>query len=169
MSNLAQQFKNSASAVTLALAAAFTTGCASTALPTYNSVDAGTRTANTAVTPEGIRYHANGAPVQVHYNACRDLNQATRQLNNNRTVQRSIDNATRTAGRQLSNTRKNFDLGDVLRGAGATIGAAIAGNEANKAIQSPHIKRLEADCNQQRAYETWHRSQNGGRLPVYGR
>lgn len=151
---LATRFlKATTSAVVLAAAA----GCATTGLPEYRSVDAGTRTAGTPTDTQGVRYYPNGEPVAVHYNACRDLQTAARQMNNNRAVESSVNQASRRIGNSAGNRRNN--LGDVITGAVAGVGAAIAGDQVNKAIRTPQIQQLEADCNQQRAREDWSRSQ----------
>ncbi|HEY0901476.1 MAG TPA: hypothetical protein VGD95_05075 [Micavibrio sp.] len=155
MSITTRFLKATTSAAVLAAAA----GCATTTgLPEYRSVDAGTRTFGTPVDTQGVRSYQNGAPVAVHYNACRDLQTATRQVNNNRSVERSIDQASRKIGSAAGNRRSN--LGSIISGSIAGVGAAIAGNEANKALKTPQISQLEADCNQQRAYEAWVKGQN---------
>ncbi len=148
--------KASASMAALALAA----GCATTnPLPEYRSVDAGTRTAGTPTDTQGVRYYPNGEPVDVQYNACRDLKTATRNVNNNRTVERSIDQGSRNIGRSAGTQRGRNNIGDVITGAVAGVGAAIAGQQINNAIKTPQIARLEADCNQQEAREAWEKAQ----------
>ena len=146
--------KATASAAVLAVAA----GCATTGLPEYNSKDANTRTSGTPTDTQGVRYHQNGAPVSVHYNACRDLQAATRQVTANRNVEQSVTQASRRIGNAAGNRRTN--ISDVVGGAIAGVGAAIVGGEVNKALRTPQITQLEADCNQQRAFEAWQKSQN---------
>lgn len=168
MSLSARFLKASASIAALALAA----GCATTnPLPEYRSVDAGTRTAGTPTDTQGVRYYPNGEPVSVHYNACRDLKTATRNVNNNRTVERSIDQGARNVGRAAGSTRGRTSIGDVVTGAVAGVGAAIAGQQINNALKTPQIAQLEADCNQQQVREAWEKEQkaaarNAGRAGV---
>lgn len=148
--------KASASIAALALAA----GCATTnPLPEYRSVDAGTRTAGTPTDKQGVRYYPNGEPVAVNYNACRDLNTATRNVNNNRTVERSIDQGSRTVGRAAGTQRGRDNISSIITGAVAGVGAAIAGEKINNALKTPQIAQLEADCNQQEARDAWEKAQ----------
>lgn len=152
----ARFLKASASMAALALAA----GCATTnPLPEYRSVDAGTRTAGTPTDTQGVRYYPNGEPVSVHYNACRDLQAAARNANNDRTVERSIDQGARNVGRAAGNTRGRNNIGDVITGAVAGVGAAIFGQQVNNALKTPQIAQLEADCNQQQARQAWEKEQ----------
>lgn len=148
--------KASTSIAALALVA----GCATTSpLPEYRSTDAGTRTAGTPTDTQGIRYYPNGEPVSVHYNACRDLQTATRNVNNNRTVERSIDQGARNVGRSAGTQRGRNNIGDTITGAIAGVGAAIAGQQINNVLKSPQIAQMEADCNQQRVRQAWEKEE----------
>ncbi len=148
--------KASTSVAAVALAA----GCATTnPLPEYRSVDAGTRTAGTPTDTQGVRYYPNGEPVAINYNACRDLQTATRSVNNNRTVERSIDQGSRNVGRAAGSTRGRNNIGDTITGAIAGVSAAIAGQQINNALKTPQIARLEADCQQQEARDAWEKAQ----------
>lgn len=136
--------KASASIVTLAFAA----GCATTGLPQYRSVDAGTRTANTDVTPVGIRVNQDGTPVRINYDACRALQKEIQAMTSGNATTRAINQGT---GAVAAGVRKGSkSIGEVIAGAAAGIGVSIAGDQAVRAINGPRIAVLEADCNQQK-------------------
>ena len=149
----------SSSVAALALSGCLATTGGNTALPEYRSVDAGTRTAGTPTDTQGARYYPNGEPVGINYNACRDLQTATRNVNNNRTVERSIDQGARNVGRAANTQRGRSNIGDIITGAAAGVGAAIAGQQINNALKTPQIARLEADCQQQKVRQAWEAEQ----------
>ncbi|QQG35279.1 MAG: hypothetical protein HYS17_06865 [Micavibrio aeruginosavorus] len=136
---------------------ALLTGCASTGsmgLPDYRSVDAGERTANTEVSATGIRYNVDGSPVRVNYQACQALTREINNTNSGNATQRAINQGTGTIGSAVRRGSKG-NVGEVALGAVLGVGVGILGDQATRAINSPRIKTLEADCNQQRAFEQW--------------
>ncbi|MCM2343497.1 MAG: hypothetical protein NDJ24_02960 [Alphaproteobacteria bacterium] len=144
-------------AVTALVGSAALTGCASTGgmgLPEYRSVDAGQRTANTQVSSSGIRYHADGAPVQVNYQACQALNREIRASTSGNATNRAINQGTGTIGAAARRGSKG-NIGEVAIGAVLGVGVGILGDQATRAINGPRIETLEADCNQEKAYKTW--------------
>ena len=139
--------KASASVATLAFAA----GCATTGLPQYRSVDAGTRTANTEVTPTGVRVNPDSTPVRINYDACSALKKEIKAMTSGNATTRAINQGTGAVAAGARKGSKN--IGEVIVGAAAGIGVSIAGDQAVRAINSPRIAALEADCNQQKVSE----------------
>ena len=128
-------------------------GCATTmGLPEYRSVDAGTRTQNTQADPTGIRYHQTGEPVAVNYRACQALTREINNTNSGNATNRSINQAAGAVGASI---RRGAKTGDTLIGALGGIGVSMLGDQATRAINTPRIRQLEADCNQENAYKDW--------------
>ncbi|AEP09712.1 lipoprotein [Micavibrio aeruginosavorus] len=144
----------------LSTAAVLSTGCATSnpygGLPQYGSTQAPERMQNTQVAPNGVRMDPYGAPVRVHYNACGALNQAIRNTQPSNGTQRAITSSVGMAAGAIRSGRSNR-IGDIAAGAAVGIVGSIVGDRANQAINQPRINQLEADCNQQRAYEDWNR------------
>lgn len=144
-------------AATALVGAAALTGCASTGgmgLPEYRSVDAGQRTENTQVAGNGIRYHADGSPVRVNYQACQALNREIRATSSGNATNRAINQGTGAVGSAVRRGSKG-NVGEVAIGAVLGVGVGILGDQATRAINGPRIETLEADCNQEQAYKAW--------------
>lgn len=151
--NITQKFLT-ATALGVAL-----TGCSSMGgmgLPQYGSIDAGTRMQNTQVSPSGIRYHGDGTPVRVHYNACQMLDREIRNTSSSNATQRAINQGTGSVAGAIS--RRNGSAKDAILGALGGVAVGIVGDQAARAVNSPRIASLEADCNQQRAAEQHERN-----------
>lgn len=134
-------------------------------LPSYGSVDAGTRTQNTQVSPNGVRYHADGSPVRVHYNACQMLQREINNTASGNATQRTINQGVGAVSGAV--IRGNNNVMNTIIGAISGIGIGIAGDQAARAVNSPRIAALEADCNQQRVSEEYERNRRS--QPQYRR
>ncbi|WP_435641889.1 hypothetical protein [Micavibrio aeruginosavorus] len=143
----------------LSTAAAVMSGCATNpygGLPQYGSTQAPERMQNTQVAPNGVRVDPYGAPVRVHYNACSALNQAIRNTQPSNGTNRAITSSVGMAAGAIRSGRSNR-IGDIAMGGLVGIVGSMVGDRANQAINQPRVNQLEADCNQQRAFEDWNR------------
>jgi hypothetical protein len=143
-------------AATALAGAALLQGCATTGLPEYRSVDAGTRTQNTQTDPAGVRYHQTGEPVAVNYRACQALNTEIRAATSGNATNRAINQGTGAVGASINRGAKN--IGDTIIGAIGGVVVGLAGDQATRAINTPRIRQLEADCNQENAYNAWQKT-----------